>query len=134
MHVFLLNKSFRHDQEQHYDNQYVALHAPSDSTVELVDLAVRTTAGIFRQGTFYKKAGVILSQFSPKDNVQTVLFDEVDRDKHDRLMFALDSINEKQGQRTVVVATAGFEGVRMNRNHLSPNSTPDWNDLLTIKV
>ncbi|MBR6175362.1 MAG: Y-family DNA polymerase [Bacteroidales bacterium] len=134
MHVFLLTNRFRHDQEQHYDNQYVALHAPSDSTVELVDLAVRTTAGIFRQGTFYKKAGVILSQFSPKDNVQTVLFDEVDRDKHDRLMFALDSINEKQGQRTVVVATAGFEGVRMNRNHLSPNYTTDWNDILTIKV
>jgi DNA polymerase V len=64
--------------------------------------------------------------------VQTVLFDEIDREKHDRLMQAMDSINEKQGQRAVVVATAGFEGVRMNRNHLSQHYTTDWNEILEI--
>jgi DNA polymerase V len=134
LQVFLLTNRFRHEQEQHYDNQLITLPALSDSTVELVDIAVKTTAAIFRQGTFYKKAGVILSQFSPKESVQTVLFDEVDREKHDRLMHAMDIINEKQGQRAVVVATAGFDGIRMNRNHLSPNYTTDWNDILTIKV
>ena len=134
LQVFLLTNRFRHEQEQHYDNQLITLPAPSDSTVELVDIAVKTTVAIFRPGTFYKKAGVILSQFSPKESVQTVLFDEVDREKHDRLMHAMDIINEKQGQRTVVVATAGFDGIRMNRNHLSPNYTTDWNDILTIRV
>lgn len=132
--VFLLTNRFRHEQEQHYDNQLITLQAPSDSTVELVDIAVKTTAAIFRNGTFYKKAGVILSQFTPKESVQTVLFDDVDREKHDKLMLALDKINEKQGHHTVVVATAGFDGVKMNRNHLSPNYTTDWNDILEIKV
>lgn len=134
LQVFLLTNRFRQDQEQHYDNQLITLQAPSDSTVELVNIAVNTTAGIFRKGTFYKKAGVILTQLSPKGSVQTTLFDEVDREKHDRLMHAMDIINEKQGQRTVVVATAGFDGVKMNRNHLSPNYTTDWNDILTIRV
>lgn len=134
LQVFLLTNRFRQDQEQHYDNQLITLQAPSDSTVELVNIAVNTTAGIFRKGTFYKKAGVILTQLSPKGSVQTTLFDEVDREKHDRLMHAMDIINEKQGQRTVVVATAGFDGVKMNRNHLSPNYTTDWNDILTVKA
>ena len=132
--VFLLTNRFRHEQEQHYDNQLITLPAASDSTVELVNIAVKATAAIFRPGTFYKKAGVILTQFSPKESVQTVLFDEVDREKHDKLMHAMDKINEKQGQRSVVVATAGFDGIRMNRNHLSPNYTTDWNDILTIRV
>lgn len=130
--VFLLTNRFRHEQEQHYDNQLITLQAPSDSTVELVDIAVKTTAAIFRSGTYYKKAGVILTQFTPKESVQTVLFDEVDREKHDKLMHAMDKINEKQGQRTVVVATAGFDGVKMNRNHLSQNYTTDWNEILEI--
>ncbi len=134
LQVFLLTNRFRQDQEQHYDNQLITLQAPSDSTVELVNIAVNTTAGIFRKGTFYKKAGVILTQLSSKGSVQTTLFDEVDREKHDRLMHAMDIINEKQGQRTVVVATAGFDGVKMNRNHLSPNYTTDWNDILTVKA
>ncbi len=134
LQVFLLTNRFRHEQEQHYDNQLITLAAPSDSTVELVNLAVKATAAVFRKETFYKKAGVILTQISPKESVQTVLFDEIDREKHDKLMHTLDKINEKQGQRTVVVATAGFEGVRMNRNHLSPNYTTDWNDILTIKL
>lgn len=132
MHVFLLTNRFRHEQEQHYDNRLVTLPAPSDSTVELADIAVRTATQLFRQGTFYKKAGVALTQISPKESVQTVLFDEVDREKHDKLMLALDKINEKQGQRAVVVATAGFDGIRMNRNHLSQNYTTDWNDILEI--
>ena len=132
--VFLLTNRFRHEQEQHYDNQLITLQAPSDSTVELVDIAVKTTAAIFRSGTYYKKAGVILTQFTPKESVQTVLFDEVDREKHDKLMHAMDKINEKQGQRTVVVATAGFDGVKMNRNHLSPNYTTNWNEILVINV
>lgn len=132
--VFLLTNRFRHEQEQHYDNQLITLQAPSDSTVELVDIAVKTTAAIFRSGTYYKKAGVILTQFTPKESVQTVLFDEVDREKHDKLMHAMDKINEKQGQRTVVVATSGFDGVKMNRNHLSPNYTTNWNDILVINV
>ena len=132
MYVFLLTNRFRHEQEQHYDNQLVTLHAASDSTVELADIAVKTAAQLFRQGTFYKKTGVALTQISPKESVQTVLFDEVDREKHDRLMQAMDSINEKQGQRKVVVATAGFEGVRMNRNHLSQHYTTDWNEILEI--
>ena len=116
----------------HYDNQLITLPAASDSTVELADIAVRTAAQLFRQGTFYKKAGVCLTQISPKESVQTVLFDEINREKHDKLMTALDKINEKQGHRTVVVATAGFEGVRMNRNHLSQNYTTDWNEILEI--
>ena len=134
LQVFLLTNRFRQDQEQHYDNQLITLQTPSDSTVELVNIAVNTTAGFFRKGTFYKKAGVILTQLSPKGSVQTTLFDEVDREKHDRMMHAMDIINEKQGQRTVVVATAGFDGVKMNRNHLSPNYTTDWNDILTVKA
>ena len=64
--------------------------------------------------------------------MQTVLFDEVDREKHDKLMRALDSFNEKQSHRTVMVVIVGFDGARMNRDHLTKNITTDWNEILEI--
>ena len=76
---------------------------------------------------------MILSEITPKSAVQTVLFDEVDHEKQDRLMRAMDAINKKQGARSVVVASAGFEGVKMNREHLSPNYTTEWGEILEVK-
>lgn len=132
MYVFLLTNRFRQDQTQHYDNRLITLPASTDSTVELVDVAVRCASQLFRNGVAYKKAGISLAQITNKDNFQTVLFDDVDREKHSKLMQVLDQINDKQGNRTVVVATAGFDGVKMNRNHLSQNYTTDWNDIIEI--
>ncbi len=65
--------------------------------------------------------------------MQTVLFDEVDHEKQDKLMNVLDASNKKQGARSVVVASAGFGGIRMNREHLSPNYTSQWGEILVVK-
>ena len=65
--------------------------------------------------------------------IVAALFDEVDHQKQDRLMRALDAINKKQGARSVVVASAGFQGVKMNRQHLSPNYTTEWGEIIEVK-
>ena len=131
--VFLLTNRHREDKPQQFANRLIRLPVATDSTLELVNVASNTAAELVQEPYEYKKAGVILSDITPKSAMQTVLFDEVDHEKQDRLMSALDAINKKQGARSVVVASAGFEGVRMNREHLSPNYTTEWGEILEVK-
>ena len=62
------------------------LPVASDSTIELLQYARRALISVFRAGEAYKKAGVILGQIVPRNNVQLSLYDTIDRDKHHRLM------------------------------------------------
>lgn len=130
--VFMLTNRHREDKPQQFANRLIPLPVGTDSTLELVNVATRAVAELARFGYAYKKAGVILSDILPKNAFQTALFDDVDHQKQSKLMSALDAINKKQGPRSVVVASAGFDGVKMNRNHLSPNYTTEWEDILVV--
>lgn len=132
--VFMCTNRHRKDHPQRFVNQLIPLKVATDSTLELVNVATKTVREIFRKPYLYKKAGVILSDIQSNECMQTVLFDDVDHDKHARLMNALDKINQKQGHHSVVVASAGFEGIRMNRQHLSPNYTSEWDEIIQIKI
>lgn len=132
--VFMCTNRHRKDHPQRFANQLIPLKVATDSTLELVNVATKTVREIFRKPYLYKKAGVILSDIQSNECMQTVLFDDVDHDKHARLMNALDKINQKQGHHSVVVASAGFEGIRMNRQHLSPNYTSEWDEIIQIKI
>lgn len=130
--VFMTTNRHRTDKAQQIANQLITLPAATDSTLELVKVATSTVAELFKNPYAYKKAGIILTDIMPKNAIQTVLFDEVDHVKHNKLMSVLDEINKKQGARSVVVASAGFEGIKMNQQHLSPHYTSDWNDILVV--
>lgn len=134
LNVFIYTNRFRSDMPQHYENKIVRLEIPTDSSLELVKYATDALSQIFHAGYGYKKAGAILSRISPKSGQQTQLFDTIDRDKHNRIMEVVDTVNKNQGRRSILLACQGFEGVKMNRNHLSPNYTTDWADILKVKV
>lgn len=133
INVFIYTNRFRADSPQHYENRVVRLDVPTDSSLELVNYATAAFDKIFTNGYGYKKAGVILSRISPKCGQQASLFDTIDRDKHDRLMKTVDAVNQSQGRGSVLIASQGFDILKMNRNHLSPNYTTSWSDILKIK-
>lgn len=86
------------------------------------------------KGHEYKRAGVILTGIASKEGVQGSLFDSVDRDKHARLMEAMDRINDREVRRTVTIASQGSEPIRMDRNYLSKCPTTDWEDLIVVRA
>ena len=81
---------------------------------------MRTTREMYRDGYGYKRAGVMLGDIIPAGKVQLSFFDNVDRERHSRLMSVMDSINRKEGRNTIGVASQSLEGIKMNREHLSP--------------
>lgn len=132
--VYIFTNRHREDLPQYFESETVRPAVPTDDTLELVPLAAAALRRIFRAGYGYKKAGVIFSELVPKDGTQRDLFDTVDREKHARLMKAVDAANRHFGRNKVVVASQGFEPLKMNRNHLSRNYTTEWDDILTVKV
>lgn len=118
-----------------YDSRVILLETPTDNTAVIAGEAVKALALLFDgRGDGYKKAGVVLMELSPKCHRQTRLFDDTDHEREGRFFKAVDAINAANGANTIVIASQGFGGMKVNRNHLSKRYTTDWDDILTIKV
>ena len=75
-----------------------------------------------------------LSRITPATAVQASLFDEIDRPKHKKLMAAIDRINTEMGRDSVKLVSQGTLTDHTNREHLSPQYTTRWEDILVVKV
>ena len=115
-------------------SRLVKLSVATSSTLEIVGNAVALLKSMFSSGFAYTRAGVILSDIRSDDASQQDLFDTADRTKHDRLMTAVDALNAGFGRHTVGIASEGREPFRMNRNHLSPKYTTDWDQIIRVKA
>lgn len=134
MTVFILTNRHKENLPQYYESRLVKLSVPTDSTLEITRQAVGLLRSVYLPGYAYKRAGVILSDLRSRTGTQRDMFDAADRDKHDRLMTAMDRLNSVYGRHKVVTAAEGFDPFRMNRNHLSPKYTTDWSEILRIKA
>lgn len=131
--VFAVSNRFRESVRQYTGSRLVTFNVATDSIIEINSAIMNALRDIFRDGIGYKRAGVILQDIVSADSVQQCLFDDVDRDKHYRLMQAVDAINRKNGKESIGVASRSLDGIHMHREHLSPCYTTRLEDILTIK-
>ena len=134
MQVFILTNRHRDDHPQHYECEQILFPTATDSTLEIVKAATAALKRIYRPGHGYKKSGVRLSRITPATAVQASLFDEVDRPKHKALMQAMDRINAEMGRESVRLVSQGTVTDHTNREHLSPQYTTRWEDILVVRV
>ena len=132
--VFILTNPHKEDSPRHFESTLVSFQVPTSSTLEINRAILQALQRIFKPFCAYKKAGVVLMEMVPDSAVQGSLFDELDREKHRRLMKAVDKINQKNGYSSVAVATQSLEGIKMNRRYLSPQYTTKWSDIIKVKV
>lgn len=134
VYVYIRSSPFR-DNEPFYSNGLtLPLPTPSDDTRHLVGVALWGLRQIFRPGIRYAKAGVMLSELVPAQGIQTDLFSTPEPDtRSQRLMQALDGINQKMGKDTLKLASEGFRKPwRMRQENKSPSYTTRWEELLQI--
>ena len=132
--VFLHTNGFREDQPQYSKNIVIKLPFATNSSIEIVKFAVMGLEQIFLEGYGYKKAGVIVSDFSPEDNQQLTLFDSRNV-KHIELMKAVDNINRSMGQQKVRLAAQEPGRVwKMKQERLSPRYTTNLNEIITVST
>lgn len=132
--VFILTNRHKDNLPQYYQSRLMKLSVPTDSTLELTKNASTMLRQIYLKGYAFKRAGVILSDIRSKTGTQRDLFDTTDRNKHDRLMKAMDGLNASFGRHKIVTAAAGADFFKMNREHLSKKFTTDWGQIIKVKV
>ena len=134
MQIFIRTNRFT-ETEYKGDNIQISFHTPTNATAELVSQAHKGLMKIFRQGEKYKRAGVILYNFSKPTAIQGDLFEKTNRTKQNKLQTAIDGINQKIGKDKIRLAIQGNgTGWKAKKEHLSPDYTTDLNDIIVLNV
>jgi DNA polymerase V len=132
LYIFLQTNKSQYRPQQH-EGIYRELPVATDSTPELIRHATDMLQGLFREGSIYKKAGVMFSQIVPRESVQLNVFDTIDRTKFSKLMNVLDVVNLRDGQGMLKFAATGTTQNWMMRSGMrSPQYTTKWGDILEI--
>jgi len=133
--VFIVSKGENHDIDfrgaTHGDS--ATLPAATSSTNELIKPAVDIIDRLFKEGTVYKKAGVVLSGLIPDDSIQGNLFLSESKNCERKLMDMIDNVNFSQRDDVLKFAASGTtRNWKMQQNELSGRYTTRWNELFEV--
>ncbi len=137
LEVYVQTNRHRAGIEQYTGRHTTKFATPTNSTMELSSAALSSLQQIFKQGSRYKKAGIVCQDLRPQNTVQSSIFEAQQRDKENRLMEAMDAINSAYGTDSVQLgayATNNKEVIFSNKEHLSPNFTTSWEGLPLVRV
>lgn len=131
--VYLLTNRFKDD--YYYNSKTISLPVKTSDTMELIAYAGQGLRAIYRSGQGYKKAGVVLHDLGAEGAVQANFFDQVDRERSQRLMRALDQVNRVMGSGALAfgaVGTGAGQAWKTAFNLRSKSYTTKWDQLLEV--
>lgn len=128
--VFIHTNGVRVDLPQYWKNTLVKFPIPTCDTLEIVHYALLGLKQIFMNGYQYKKVGVIITEIT--NTSQLGLFDEMDREKRERLMETVDRINGKHGQLLKVAAQGNGCKWKLKQELLSQHFTTKYKEVISI--
>lgn len=131
--VFVHTNRFRNDLPQYARSIVVQLPYASNSNIELAKYANIALERIFKPGYHYKKAGVIVLDFTPENETQLNMFGN-SNPKHAAIMQTLDKLNAAYGRQKVKLAAQDLKRMWvMKQEKLSPRYTTNIKDVITVK-
>lgn len=131
--VFLQANRFK--VQNYHHSRTLSLPEPTYDTAELISKAMEGLKEIYRKGTIYKKAGVILTHLSPAEQIQWNLFNSEQKEKQHLLNKAMDSINNKNKRAIVHYAATGTKQRWVMKSQLrSKDFTTSWKELPYVKA
>lgn len=130
MTVFVTTSRFI---ENSYFNSCTAeFPVATNDTVELIRCDCRCIERLYRRNYAFKKCGIILNGLISEKQVQTNLFDKVDRAKSRRLMQAVDTINARLKSQLRWAAEGLIQPWLVKFNRRSKSYTTSWAELLEV--
>jgi DNA polymerase V len=122
------------DVPQYAASRSLAVAPKSDSTLELMPLALKGLNQVYREGYEIRKAGVLLNDLELADSAPRRLWDAALYEIHKRLFAAVDSLNARLGKDTLRCGLFPSSGAwRTKFARRSPNYTTNWGELMTAR-
>ncbi len=130
--VFITTNKHRDDLKQYSPCITIKLPFPTNSSIEIAKFANLALERIFKKDYRYKKAGVIVHDFSGEDALQIKLFKNRD-ERHLPLMQAIDKLNLTYGQQKIKLGAQDTKRTwKMKQEKLSPKYTTNLSDIITV--
>lgn len=134
--VLLFTNRFKNDRADGKScfSKTVELPLATSNTNELIAWAVAITKTLYQEGTKYKKAGILASELSSQNLLQTNLFvPEAKALQSATLMKSIDAINKRMGRNTVFFASCGTkQNWKLKSAWRSKRFTTKWEELLRV--
>lgn len=131
--VFIQTNSFRPELPQHFGSTTIQLDEATDDTLAITSAAVRAVDSLFRPGYAYRRAGVTVNEIVNHNVVQQNLFSVPGlREKRQRLMTAIDSINAGEDTRGMIRSASSVPSSNCGKKKREKENIPEKNALLRI--
>lgn len=135
MTVFIHTDPFNPREIQYNKSKNITLPVATNNQLELVEHALKALSDIYKPGLRYKKAGVIVDGLVPTNQIQSNLFDELDRSRCKHISSTSDRINKKYGKDSLRLAIMGTgKEWQLRQEKLSNRYTTNWNEIMNIKI
>lgn len=132
--VFIHTNGHRKEDAQYSRNIVIQLPFPTNSSMEIASFAVEGLRKIYKEGYKYKKAGIVVMDFTPVREQQLCLFSNSDP-RHKPLMEVMDKVNGQLGQQKIKLASQDLKKTwKMRQEKLSPRYTTQLSEIITVKV
>lgn len=113
---------------------YSTLPMATSLTNDLIAHAIPLVEQLYKKGSRYLKAGVMLSGIVPDDAVQYNLFEPPSQKNLHSLMNAVDNVNFSMRDDVVKFAAAGTKkNWKMRQEMRSPRYSTRWDEMKTVK-
>lgn len=134
--IFIVAK----DQDHHIDfrhgttiGTHTILPSATSITNELIKPAVALVEQLYKNGTAYKKAGVMLSGLVPDDSIQANLFVPESKNSNRMLMGMIDNVNFSMRDDVLKFAASGTRrDWKMRQELRSKRYTSRWEELFVV--
>jgi len=135
MSIFIATSYFDKKNTFYANSSHLNFPFPTYFTSDLIKFADMALKKIYRPNIEYKRAGILLGNFSNENIFQMDLFSSpLSFEKKKRLIKAIDKINQKQKKRSVFFAAEGlnpkWENTPINK---SCKYTTSWDELPKIR-
>lgn len=129
--VFAMSNRF-HADTAYFNNASCIFETATESSLELVQAIGPLAARVYRDKVKFKKAGVVLSQLVPREQIQLNLFDNrADRIRDSRLMETLDKLNAT-GKHIYFASEGIVKPWQTKFDHKSACYTTRWDELVQV--
>ena len=132
--VFLNVNRFKNSDKYQNGFRVAMFEVATNDTMKIIEASKLLLKSIYRKNIFYKKAGVIMGDIVPQNQVQLHLFNDSSQDiKIKKLLENVDFINKKMGRNTIKFLAQGLaKREKLKQENLSPCYTTRWEDILKI--